>query len=141
MAIKYTAMSFERLARKVKKQVGNIQDEVLIEFFAIGQNGMSHYKQNGAYRDRTKTLRRSCAVGVFKDGRLINKKYLNAYGRKGLESFEAPKKGISLAFVVGAPYARHVENKGYNVYSETIKFLKKEGNRVVRNIIKSKLGK
>lgn len=134
-------MSFERLARKVKKQVGSIQEDVLIEFFAIGQEGMSHYKQNGSYRDHTKMLRRSCAVGVFKDGKLINKKYLNEYGRKGLDSFEAPQKGISLAFVVGAPYARHVENKGYNVYSDTVKFLKEKGDRVVRNIIKSKLGK
>lgn len=131
--------TFKRLARKIKKRVGDIEEEMIIRFYALGQDGMEHYRDAGAYRDRTGMLRRACAVGVYKDGRVVKRRWVNEYGRKGIEAFVPPTKGVCLAMVVGAPYARHVENMGYNVYTSTQRFIESEGRAVMRQAIREGL--
>lgn len=125
----------KRLMEK-KQVVDNVLGMMLSE---LGEKAVTFSKENKGYKDRTANLKNSISFAVFCDGKLINKvigsipepdkvkggqsqvdSILEEYASK--DGVVAPK-GYTIIVVAGMSYAKHVEDKGYNVLYLTRHFL------------------
>ena len=138
----------KRLMEK-KQAVDNVLSMMLSE---LGEKAVTFSKDNKGYKDRTANLKNSISFAVFCDGKLINKvigegynatykdeqnkiqnnphtkgevmqmrsNALEEYARK--QGVVAPK-GYTIIVVAGMSYAKHVEDKGYNVLYLTRHYL------------------
>lgn len=125
----------KRLMEK-KQAVDNVLSIMLSE---LGEKAVTFSKDNKGYKDRTANLKNSISFAVFCDGKLINKvignipepdkvkggqsqvdNILEEYASK--DGVVAPK-GYTIIVVAGMSYAKHVEDKGYNVLYLTRHYL------------------
>lgn len=125
----------KRLMEK-KQAVDNVLSTMLSE---LGEKAVTFSKDNKGYKDRTANLKNSISFAVFCDGKLINKvignipepdkvkggqsqvdNILEEYASK--DGVVAPK-GYTIIVVAGMSYAKHVEDKGYNVLYLTRHYL------------------
>lgn len=125
----------KRLMEK-KQAVDNVLSKMLSE---LGEKAVTFSKDNKGYKDRTANLKNSISFAVFCDGKLINKvignipepdkvkggqsqvdNILEEYASK--DGVVAPK-GYTIIVVAGMSYAKHVEDKGYNVLYLTRHYL------------------
>lgn len=125
----------KRLMEK-KQAVDNVLSMMLSE---LGEKAVTFSKDNKGYKDRTANLKNSISFAVFCDGKLINKvignipepdkvkggqsqvdNILEEYASK--DGVVAPK-GYTIIVVAGMSYAKHVEDKGYNVLYLTRHYL------------------
>lgn len=125
----------KRLMEK-KQVVDNVLSMMLAE---LGEKAVTFSKDNKGYKDRTANLKNSISFAVFCDGKLVNKvvgsipepdkvkggqsqvdNILEEYASK--DGVVAPK-GYTIIVVAGMSYAKHVEDKGYNVLYLTRHFL------------------
>ncbi len=125
----------KRLMEK-KQAVDNVLSMMLSE---LGEKAVTFSKDNKGYKDRTANLKNSISFAVFCDGKLINKvigdipepdkvkggqsqvdSILEEYASK--DGVVAPK-GYTIIVVAGMSYAKHVEDKGYNVLYLTRHYL------------------
>ena len=125
----------KRLMEK-KQAVDNVLNMMLAE---LGEKAVTFSKDNKGYKDRTANLKNSISFAVFCDGKLVNKvvgsipepdkvkggqsqvdNILEEYASK--DGVVAPK-GYTIIVVAGMSYAKHVEDKGYNVLYLTRHFL------------------
>lgn len=119
-----------------KQVVDNVLSMMLSE---LGEKAVTFSKENKGYKDRTANLKNSISFAVFCDGKLINKvignipepdkvkggqsqvdNILEEYASK--DGVVAPK-GYTIIVVAGMSYAKHVEDKGYNVLYLTRHYL------------------
>ncbi len=75
--------------------------------------------QLGFYNDKTKKLRRSIAVYIFRNKRIIwaNEDGNTAENRRLILEKYSPRHGFSIVAIAGKDYATTVESLGYNVIS------------------------
>ena len=125
----------KRLMEK-KQAVDNVLNMMLAE---LGEKAVTFSKDNKGYKDRTANLKNSISFAVFCDGKLVNKvvgsipepdkvkggqsqvdNILEEYASK--DGVVAPK-GYTIIVVAGMSYAKHVEDKGYNVLYLTRHYL------------------
>lgn len=125
----------KRLMEK-KQAVGNVLSMMLAE---LGEKAVTFSKDNKGYKDHTANLKNSISFAVFCDGKLVNKvigsipepdkvkggqsqvdNILEEYASK--DGVVAPK-GYTIIVVAGMSYAKHVEDKGYNVLYLTRHYL------------------
>lgn len=125
----------KRLMEK-KQAVDNVLNMMLAE---LGEKAVTFSKDNKGYKDHTANLKNSISFAVFCDGKLVNKvvgsipepdkvkggqsqvdNILEEYASK--DGVVAPK-GYTIIVVAGMSYAKHVEDKGYNVLYLTRHFL------------------
>ncbi len=103
----------------------------------IGEDGCEHARMNGSYKNRTGTLCSAIKYRVVKDGETVAEGgYMEIGGDEpktsdpeqladeALDAMGDGGEGISLILVNGAPYAKHVEDKGYNVMHLTFEEVK-----------------
>lgn len=87
----------------------------------------AHAIENGEYKDVTGNLRSSIAFRATADGEVI--------AEEGWEKIKGarkpPKSGLTLSVAAGAPYARYVEDKGYNVLHLTAEKMKDDIGRIL----------
>lgn len=119
-----------------KQVVDNVLSMMLSE---LGEKAVTFSKDNKGYKDRTANLKNSISFAIFCDGKLINKvigdipepdkvkggqsqvdNILEEYASK--DGVVAPK-GYTIIVVAGMSYAKHVEDKGYNVLYLTRHYL------------------
>ena len=117
----------KRLMEK-KQAVDNVLSMMLAE---LGEKAVTFSKDNKGYKDRTANLKNYISFAIFCDGKLVNKvvgsipepdkvkggqsqvdNILEEYASK--DGVVAPK-GYTIIVVAGMSYAKHVEDKGYNV--------------------------
>lgn len=125
----------KRLMEK-KQAVNNVLSMMLAE---LGEKAVTFSKDNKGYKDHTANLKNSISFAVFCDGKLVNKvvgsipepdkvkggqsqvdNILEEYTSK--DGVVAPK-GYTIIVVAGMSYAKHVEDKGYNVLYLTRHYL------------------
>lgn len=125
----------KRLMEK-KQAVDNVLSMMLAE---LGEKAVTFSKDNKSYKDHTANLKNSISFAVFCDGKLVNKvvgsipepdkvkggqsqvdNILEEYASK--DGVVAPK-GYTIIVVAGMSYAKHVEDKGYNVLYLTRHYL------------------
>ena len=117
----------KRLMEK-KQAVDNVLSMMLAE---LGEKAVTFSKDNKGYKDSTANLKNYISFAIFCDGKLVNKvvgsipepakvkggqsqvdNILEEYASK--DGVVAPK-GYTIIVVAGMSYAKHVEDKGYNV--------------------------
>ena len=125
----------KRLMEK-KQAVDNVLSMMLAD---LGEKAVTFSKDNKGYKDHTANLKNSISFAVFCDGKLVNKvvgsipepdkvkggqsqvdNILEEYASK--DGVVAPK-GYTIIVVAGMSYAKHVEDKGYNVLYLTRHYL------------------
>ena len=125
----------KRLMEK-KQAVDNVLSMMLSE---LGEKAVTFSKDNKGYKDRTANLKNSISFAIFCDGKLINKVIGNipepdkVKGGQSqvdniLEEYASKDgvvahKGYTIIVVAGMSYAKHVEDKGYNVLYLTRHYL------------------
>lgn len=129
----------EALKKKLmekKQAVDNVLKTALPE---LGEKAVTYSKENKGYQDQTANLKNSISFAVFFDGKLINTtigkipepdkvKGGQAQVQSALEEYASKPgvvapKGYTIIVVAGMSYAKHVEDKGYNVLYLTRHFL------------------
>lgn len=119
-----------------KQAVDNVLKTALSE---LGEKAVTYSKENKGYQDQTANLKNSISFAVFFDGKLINTtigkipepdkvKGGQAQVQSALEEYASKPgvvapKGYTIIVVAGMSYAKHVEDKGYNVLYLTRHFL------------------
>ena len=142
MKLKRTG-DWKRVPSILEQAVKRVEQAVLFNFYVIGEGSVNHAREHGTYKDRTSNLRNSIGYVIAYNGEIIEYGFKRSAGITDKEAFLADYKigdsGFDLIIVAGMNYARHVENKGYDVLSSTEKYLKREVQAKIKRIL-SKAG-
>lgn len=138
---------WDKVPSILEEAVKRVERAVLFNFYVIGEGSVNHARENGSYKDRTSNLRNSIGYVIAYNGEIIEYGFKRSAGITDKDAFLADYKiqemigdsGFDLIIVAGMNYARHVENKGYDVLSSTEKYLKREVQAKIKRIL-SKAG-
>ena len=146
MKLKRTG-DWKRVPSILEQAVKRVEQAVLFNFYVSGEGSVNNAREHGTYKDRTSNLRNSIGYVIAYNGEIIEYGFKRSAGITDKEAFLADYKiqemigdsGFDLIIVAGMNYARHVENKGYDVLSSTEKYLKREVQAKIKRIL-SKAG-
>lgn len=161
--IEIKVKGLEALQKRLLQKKEMVQNRLNMELLQLAEEAVTYSKDNKGYKDRTANLKNSISFALYHDGKQITKSIGEGYNAtykdeqnkiqnnphtKGevmqmrsnaLEEY-ARKQGVvatsgySLIIVAGMSYAKHVEDKGYNVLYLTRHFLYEEMKKIFENI-------
>lgn len=151
--VKIKMQGLNELQQRLLKMKDGVERRLNVELTQLGEDAVSHAKENKGYRDHTANLKNSISFALYKDGKLVaqginindfRSKYkedngsikenpltegeLESQASDSLIRFASQNdvvapKGFTLIIVAGMNYGKHVEDKGYNVLYLTGKWL------------------
>lgn len=149
--LSYDKKQFAAISNLMTEKIERLEKS--IEFnviYHIGPDVSAHAKTYKTFKDDTSNLVSSIGFVLAKNGEIISMGGFEAKGgpngdgaegvRKGKEYAEelarSSGKGYVLIIVAGMDYASYVEAKGYNVLTESGKYLESEANKMIERILK-----
>lgn len=141
----------EQLQQRLLRMKEAVETRLDMELRQLGEEAVTHAKENKGYHDRTSNLKNSISYALYKDGEpvmqsigQIPKPDATKEGQTQVEDnltrfatrdgIVAPK-GYTLIVVAGMNYGAHVEHKGYNVLYLTGKWLNDKMKEVLREVL------
>lgn len=149
--VKLQIKGIEALKARLNEKRELILNYLNMRLSQLGEECVTYSKDNKGYKDRTGNLKNSISYALFLDGELITtvigvipapeaNSNGQEYVEKSIENYArannciAPK-GYTLIVVAGMDYARHVENKGYNVLHLTKYFLREQMGEIFKQLM------
>lgn len=141
----------KQLQERLLKMKEAVETRLDMELRQLGEEAVTHAKENKGYHDRTANLKNSISYALYKDGEPI----MESTGKipepdatkEGQEQVEdnlvryatkdgvvAPK-GYTLIVVAGMNYGAPVEHKGYNVLYLTGKWLNGRMKEILQEVL------
>lgn len=128
----------------------NMKLEIRLQY--LGEQAVTYSKLHKGYHDRTANLKNSISYVLYHDGQPVQSgighaeqateaksiSQLDSEIKSNIESFaqeHVQPKGYTLVIVAGMNYAKHVEDKGYNVLYLTRNFMQGELKKLIQEIL------
>lgn len=132
-----------------KKEV--VERRLDMELRQLGEDAVTHAKENKGYKDHTANLKNSISYALFKDGELLTQSIGNIpepdATKEGQSQVEGnltayatkngviAAKGYTLIVVAGMNYGAAVESKGYNVLYLTGKWINDKMKEILQEVL------
>lgn len=123
--IKFELNGIEQLKQRLMEKKAMLEIDLEMRLLHLAEDAVKHAKEHKGYKDRTGNLKNSISFALYKDGECVNirlgegdENAAPAFIESKLKEYAAEvvkPKGYSLVIVAPMEYAKHVENKGYNV--------------------------
>lgn len=141
----------EQLQQRLLRMKEAVEIRLDMELRQLGEDAVTHAKENKGYHDRTANLKNSISYALYKDGEPV----MQSIGqipepeatKEGQEQVEdnltrfatkdgvvAPK-GYTLIVVAGMNYGAAVESKGYNVLYLTGKWMHDKMKEILQEVL------
>lgn len=145
-----------QLQQRLLRMKEAVETRLDMELRQLGEEAVTHAKENKGYHDRTANLKNSISYALYKDGEPI----MQSIGqipkpdatKEGQEQVEdnltrfatksgvvAPK-GYTLIVVAGMNYGAHVEHKGYNVLGLTKEWMREQMKEILQEVLEDAKG-
>lgn len=155
----------KELQQRLLKMKDGVERRLNVELTQLGEDSVSHAKENKGYRDHTANLKNSISFALYKDGKLITQGInindfrskhigdngnikenpltegeLEAQASNNLIRFASKNgivapKGYTVIVVAGMNYGKYVEDKGYNVLYLTGKWMHEQLKEILRETL------
>lgn len=148
----FKANGLKALQEKLMKAREKLNTKIEARLVYLGMDAQKHAKEHKGYKDRTANLKNSISYVLYHDGKPIQSGI--GHAEKETESKSIPQldseiksnvedfaqehvqpKGYTLVIVAGMSYAKHVEDKGYNVLYLTRNFMQGELKKLIQEIL------
>lgn len=141
----------QALQKRLNGMKDAVKERLDMELRQLGEDAVTHAKENKGYRDHTANLKNSISYALFKDGELVAEsigqipkpsadKRGQAQVSDNLMMFSTGKdvvaaKGYTLIVVAGMNYGACVEAKGYNVLYLTGKWMHDKMEKIMQEVL------
>lgn len=149
--VEIKAQGIEALQKKLLERKEAVERRLDMELRQLGEEAVTHAKENKGYKDHTANLKNSISYALFKDGVLMIQSVGNIpepnATKEGQGQVEAnltrfatkdgivAPKGYTLIVVAGMNYGAAVESKGYNVLYLTGKWLHDRMKEILQEVL------
>ncbi len=148
----FKVRGLQALQQKLMEAKEKLEIALTVRLKYLGKDAVTYSKKHKGYHDRTANLKNSISYVLYHDGKPIDSAIgqgvegtdakslaqINSEIKGSVESFakeNAQPKGYTLVIVAGMNYAKHVENKGYNVLHLTRYFLEDELKTLIQEVL------
>lgn len=137
--IDFKFRGIEQIQNKLASMAEAVNARLGVELRQIGEDAVTHAKENKGYKDHTANLKNSISYALYKDGELVSQnigqipepdatkegqsQVSDNLTRFATEDGVVAPKGYTLIVVAGMNYGASVEAKGYNVLYLTQKWM------------------
>lgn len=141
----------EALQKKLLDMKQAVETRLDMELRQLGEEAVTHAKENKGYKDRTANLKNSISYALYKDGELVQSVAGNIpqpdatvegqsqvednLMRYATEDGVVAAQGYTLIVVAGMNYGKYVQDKGYNVLSLTGNWLREQMQQMLKEIL------
>lgn len=141
----------QALQKRLLERKEAVERRLDMELRQLGEEAVTHAKENKGYKDHTANLKNSISYALFKDGELVQQSVGNIpvpdatkegqeqvgdnLARFAIEDGVVAAKGYTLIVVAGMNYGAAVESKGYNVLYLTGKWLHDRMREILQEVL------
>ena len=149
--IDFKVRGIEQLQKKLAGMAEAVYARLDVELRQLGEDAVTHAKENKGYKDHTSNLKNSISYALYKDGELVSQnigqipepdatKEGQSQVSDNLTRFALGKnvvapKGYTLIVVAGMNYGAPVEAKGYNVLYLTQKWMHDKMLEILKEVL------
>lgn len=147
----FKTQGIKELKNRLAAMAEAVNARLDVELRQLGEDAVTHAKENKGYKDHTSNLKNSISYALFKDGGLIDQnigqipepdatkegqsQVSNNLTRFALEKSVVAPKGYTLIVVAGMNYAAPVETKGFNVLYLTQKWMHDKMQEILKEVL------
>lgn len=143
----------EQLQQRLLRMKEAVETRLDKELRHLGEDAVTHAKDNKGYKDHTSNLKNSISYALYKDGEPVMQHIgqipdpdatkegqsqvednLVSYATK--DGVVAPK-GYTLIVVAGMNYGAPVEFKGYNVLNLTKEWMREQMKQILQEVLEN----
>ena len=149
--IDFKVRGIEQLQNRLASMAEAVNTRLDVELRQLGEDAVTHAKENKGYKDHTANLKNSISYALYKDGELVSQnigqipepdatkegqsQVSDNLTRFALEKDVVTPKGYTLIVVAGMNYGAPVEAKGYNVLYLTQKWMHDKMLEILKEVL------
>lgn len=147
----FKIQGIEALQKRLLQMKEAVEARLDMELRQLGEDAVTHAKENKGYKDRTANLKNSISYALFKDGELVMQsigqipepeatkegqaQVEDNLTRYATEDGVVAANGYTVIVVAGMNYGAPVEHKGYNVLYLTKGWMRDRMREILQEVL------